>query len=525
MPKALYAIENVKETVIRPVVFDLVRQVQEWTGLKRIARVLFPGDSQTAAQPASGIHTDPEFNNFDSGELWQVNVRAERQMDMVLAMAVHQMDHCEIFYDKALDVGLRPSYAATDLTLEFTYRATDANTAERWRDEIKTRISEGRQARTHTVSYSYLVPLEFMELLKHIHTLRENHAGYGDTYEAYLKNHFTENMSVLVTQAGTQGRWAASETQNRIIGMFDFDEGPDQSESANDSSAVEVTFSYKIKIDVPIAISAYYPIVIHQQLLDPRYLMIQPKPDIQAFESRSNLTARALGAFEVDRLAKPTVLSGIRIPEFHEFYPTSVPRHTLQVVSAMVNVMPPDPVPADYNVRLVINLNDLGGDYSFREEFLKFLKAEHAHLHRYGESLVNVTLYNNDMPMHHSRFYVDEDLNLIMNEDPSQRGIYYVRIALITDPTVLSVQARHRIRFQPDGLILVGAAVCPDLVKYNRLPKVTSENFVVAHEVEAFFRRIVQCTQTHTSGQFADFSTTSWNTVMILFLETISPQN
>lgn len=516
MPKVLHTNDGIKESVTRPVVFDITRQLQEWTGLEQM-NILFPGDTEAAIQPGSTINDEASFNRTNAQALWRVNVREEHRTDKLLATAVHQMEHQEFFYDEAIGVYLRPVYSPTILTLEFEYRSTDVNAARRWRDEIRARVSTNRDIRTHIVNYHFLIPKEYLPLLTHIHELREAQAGYGEDLETYLTNHFTKNVTKLTTVAGTEERWAIAEQQGRIMGQFEFQELPDDPQKQGDNSAYRQTFSYRIYYDCPIATAADYPILVHNQLIDEQYLRFKPKDDLQRFESRSPRSVTALGAFEVDQLAKPTIKSGLRLPEFHEFYPRIAPRHTLQVLSALVGIE--DPVVNPDN-RKIMNFTEIDETWMFREEFISYLKYDHAWLHKYGESLVNVTVYDNDVPLHSSLYSIDADLNVVLNFDPDLRRTYYVRLSLLTNPLELSEAAMDRARNHAEGLIIIGAAMAPDLVKRRLLPKVLGDsNYISRKDGKKFFEDIAKITGSFQGGLLADHAIVQWNTVMILYIE------
>lgn len=517
MPKVLYPIEDTKESITRPVVFDIARQVQKWTGMPNVP-ILFPGETEAAYQPGSTINNEKSFNKFESEALWRLAVTEETDKDRILATAVHQTDHAEFFFDESLGVFMRPMYSQTHLTLNFELRAPDKNTAERWRQDILARVSTNLDVREHSINYHYLVPIEYEELLSHIHDLREAQAPYGEDYETWITNCFTRNMTVLTTQAGTQARWAVRETQGRVMGLFEFESHPDEGSKEGETSQWTISFSYKVMYEKPIAVSAQFPLLIHNQLIDERFIPSTPKDTARQYASRSSRSATAMGAFEVDMLAKPTVQSGIRLPDYHEFFPQTAFRKTLQVVSALLMVEYDEEDPTAVN-RVVANLATMDDEFQFREEFLDYLRYDHAYINRYGESIVNVCVYKGDVPLHHSAFSIDKDLNVVMTNDPDIRGIYYLRISLVTDPTALSEKARERARGNVDGLLLYGAAVCPNLVKNGMLPQVLAGKYIPRLEAEKFFRRIGQCTNSYQPGAMSDLAVVQWNTVMILFVE------
>lgn len=517
MPKVILTNDGIKETVIRPVVLAIADQVQEWTGLSEMS-VLFNGDTEVAIQPGSTINDEPSFNNTPSRPLWRIVARDEHRTEKLMATAVHQMEHPEYFYDEALGVFLRPVYSPTLLTLDFEYRASDITAARRWRDEIRTKISMSRDSRTHIVNYSYLVPESYFELLEHIHELREHQAGYGQDYQTWLKNCFTQNATILTTLAGQHERWAVREQQCRILGRFTFNEMPDDFNKSGEDSAYVQTFSYQVYFDCPIATAADYPFVVHNQLIDERFWSIPEKDDIKKAAWRSPHSLTALGAFEVTHLAKPVVEAGMKFPEFHEFFPRVKLKSTVQVFSALLGISPVDPDNPQAN-RLLMNLAEVDDDYQLRPEFLDHLKWDHKYICTYGESMVNVSVYVGDYLLDSQYYEVDQDLNLKLKIDPDLRKTYYVRLSLITDPSILSEAARQRQRESAEGITLIGAALCPNLVKYKMLPQVLGNNYISRAENEKFLKRIHQCLNSTNQGFSPDAEGPMWATVMILFLQ------
>jgi hypothetical protein len=184
----------------------------------------------------------------------------------------------------------------------------------------------------------------------------------------------------------------------------------------------------------------------------------------------------------------------------------------LQVLSGLVGV--------EAGNRTIMNFHEIDEYWEFRKEFIDHMKHDYQSLHKYGESLVNLTVYDGHMPLHHSLFHVDQDLNVILNFDPDLRKTYYVRLSLLTDPSRLTQPAKDRSRDNAEGLILIGAALCPNLVKAGYLPQVLGDsNYIGRIEGEKFFDRIRICTSTHSGGHLADHAIVQWNTVMILFIE------
>lgn len=516
MPKVIQTNDSVKETVIRQVVLDVAKQVQEWTGLNYVP-ILFNGDTQVAVQPGSTIDEVESFNNAPGRALWRIQAKDEHVTDKLLATAVMQMEHPEYFYDEALRVFIRPVYSQTSLQLDFEYKATDISAARRWRDEIRTKVSMNRDIRFHDVEYYYFVPQNYFTLLEHIHTLRENQAGYGDTYDEWLKKSFTQNVTIASDMVGNNQRWAVREQQNRINGRFEFSELPDDP-SKVDGSAYTLSFSYIVQFDCPIAAAMDYPLLVHNQLIEERFWGISPKDPFRTYASRSSISRTALDAFEVPYSKKQNIETGLRFPEFSEFNPDHKLPRTHQVLSALIGVLPPDPANPGGN-RLAMNFKNFDDVYELQKEFLDYMAWDYKYLNKYGESFINVSLYNGGKMVDPSQYEVDKDLNVNFLIDPDLRSTYYVRLSIVADPSILTPDAKERLEEQGEGTILIGTILCPALAKNKLLPEVFGDNWLSKADVTRFLYRIQICQNTSTSG-FQNNPDGGINArVMVLFLQ------
>ncbi len=517
MPKVYTACDGTSDTVTRPIVFDVARKIMEWTGIKDV-RILFPGKSEEAYQPGSTQDSLSRTQvNLDSQGLIQIQVKETFEKDRLLTAAVFQLDNTCIFKDKALGVYLVPVYTNTDLELEISFRSTDKSTAERWRNEYHQRIATNRAGLIHTVTYNYLIPEEYKTLLRHIHALRENQAGYGQTFDEYIDQHFEKTVNETTTQAGTEARWTVSENQTRVIGHFDFEAGPEESRKNGEGSANEVTFTYQVKYGAPLGVAADYPLLVHNQQIDPIWINTaenynDPAIDLDIQRAKST---RAIMHFERWNQVVMTKEAGFRFPAYHEFFPVTVADSTIQVASVLIGCNPPAD---DGSNRNLMNLAELDEDLCLSEDFLKFCKHEHKHLNTYGLSFVCVDVYIDGFPLHNARYHVDEDLNIWLNEEPDLRKTYYVRLSLVTDPYILTNRTRDRMREMGKELNMIAGIVCPNLTEFGMLAKIVSDNYVTRAEAGKLYDRIRKCTKTSFGGLLSDQAPVSWNLVNTLYI-------
>lgn len=514
MPKIYEPIEAVAGTVLRPIVYDVARTIMEWTGIPNI-RIIFPDGAEEAYQPGSSIdNLGPDKINLTSQGMVSIRVREKYTEEKMLTAAVLQMDNEALFRDSSVGFYLVPSYAETDLEMEIEYRATDKETAARWRDEVHQRVATNRAGLVHTVSYNYIVPIEYNNLIRHIHALRENQAGYGQTFDEYIDQCFVKEVSETVTIAGTEPRWTVAQNQTRVLGHFDFT-SPEPAQKAGEASSMTTSFTYKIKYATPVGVMADYPLLVHNQLVDDKWIVItEPDPAVSNDVHQAKST-NAIRYFEIYRRTPRTVESGMRFPPYHEFMPKSVASSTLQVASILIGVNPFDGTDSNRNF---MNISELDEDISFSEQFLKFLKKEHCYLNTYGLSFAHVSVYNGRMPIHSSRYSIDKDLNIWLNEEPNLRDTYYIRIALVTDPFVLTDRTRNRMRDHGSDLIMISETICPNLKEYGMLPKIQHGDYITRADADTLYTRLRQCTKTSFGGLGTDQVPVQWNLANGLYI-------
>lgn len=512
MPKLYLANPGIHESVTRPIILDITRQLFEATGIPATTNILYPGDTERAKQPGSTINAgDPNFSpaTLPFTNRMRVVVEENYEAERMLSTAVMRPEHLPVFFDESIETVIKPVYSSQDITINFQYRAQDKNQAMRWRDEIRGRFSMGREQRLHDITYHYLIPPEFLVILEEIHRMREAVAGYGETFEQWFTKYASQRLSKLSTLGGTQESWGVSERQMRIVGWFDFEGAPEQGEKDSDGDSWTISFGYKFKYDKPIGCDMFYPLMIHNQLI--KYRPDQPikLPDAQ-LKSYSN-SAWNFGFFESGRqlLGIP---DGYSVPAWDEFIPASVPVDTLRVVTALCSIDTSE----GGDPQLLMSLQQLGGEVEFHPAIVRFLLKEVQNLTKPYSSPFLVNLYRNSQLLPHDKLRIDAGLNVYSTELLSLRNYYHVRIGLVTDLELLSDAAKTRLREDGEALALIlsalGAEVC--------IPPILGNNYVTRAE----FTKAVGCSNREKlmrgDGQIRQF-----NTVQSLTIEAIRAQD
>lgn len=432
MPKLVLPVPETRESVLRPVVFDITRQLLKITGLSPQTRIVFPGDVDIDRQPGSTISDKELTNTFGANPKVTLDVEEDYEVDRILSTAVLRPENLFIFKDNRVDTYIKPAYSSTEMTINFRFRAADKVSAMRWRDDIKTRISMMRDEHLHDITYHYLIPKEYIVIMQEIHRLRENVAPYGEDFDTFFKNNLSKRASLLSNLNGAHQEWGVSEKQMRIVGWFDFEGAPEKGDHTGDDDSWTISFGYKFKYDKPIACVMSYPLVIHNQLLSRRFRPTEPNYQVEHHLRSYSHSAKCFGGFERMRDTQAVAaLPGISIPVFDEFIPSSVQVKTLRVFTSLVTLDPAQP-------GLLFNLREISSTWKIDSEILEFMVAEREKLTVVYGTLFSLDLYRNADLLRAGALRVDEDLNVYSTIALSLRDQHHVRLAINTDLALIS---------------------------------------------------------------------------------------
>lgn len=502
MPKAVYVIPDVRESMVRPVVLDIARQVLEWTGLPRTTQLMYAGENSEVFQPGSTIDTEPKFNQLDSDARWTINVEEKLDDDLALTASVDYMDHPLIFNDTDTNVLIRPSYAEVNLIFNFTSKFADRNSARMWRNDIRARANMNREARYHKASYSYLIPEECIDIAAEINKMREKIAPYGEDLTAYWNRYITPKATVLSDQIGKTTRWAIAETQAEIVGYFDFPVEPEEGTKHAENSSWDIDFTYTVKIHVPMAVWMSYPLMVHNQLIKKEFRQSAPPPRPEDTRLQYSMVANALTQFlkQNQALRVQQQMPGMAIPNFDEFIPDSgtIPLDTLRVVTLLTSIDPNNPLE-------LMTFDPLGSKHHIDPVILEFMKTEAPWMTQYRYSIFNVVVFKNDKSIPLDEYYVTSDLKVMLRNPPDLRAQYHVRLSLYQRPRLLAPEAKQRLRENCSAAIALFMTLNPNVQRLN--PSCMIQDFMSENMFNALVEEIDTEFDSRWNKQYISFNT------------------
>lgn len=506
MPKIILPVPETTESITRPVMLDIVRQVMEITGISSKTNLVYFGDVEKSKQLNSAISQmegdDP--NKFAHNDKISIEVNEVFDTDRIPNEVVFGPQNLLVFEDPPLDIIMKPVYATMDASITVRYRSNNKNQAIQWRNHMKAKISQRRDINIHDITYSFGIPNEFLYILKELHRLRENVAGYGDTFDDYFASNRHPKITKLTNQSGAAELWVVPETQTRVQGWFDF-ELPDEATKDGDGDTFSTTFTYKFRYDRPDNIAMVYPIMVHNQLLDQRFRDSPVKDQDDMLKSYA-MGTRVLVASEAGHAAWDyTHRVGYSMPTFDEFLPKMIPLKTLRVLTILFTI-------SDTNSSHFMNLQNLGSR-KFSPEIVAYLKAECAYLTKPQGSLFTVSLYRNEFLVEPTPLQIDADLNVVGLTDINLRVQNHIRISLTTDLYFLRGNALTRLQEHGQAALQILAALDPSLEERGFMPQLVGDNFVTK-------RSLLIAADNLQPGDTARGRSALFQTVQTLFVQT-----
>lgn len=444
MPNISLPLDDLYDSVERPVIYSVVRELLDITEISDQTSISFYADEGKAAQVGSLINTDPNKRNkwpFDE----RVRIEVDEDFDPNSIYSIHtkQNEHIPIFKDDEIGAVIRPIYSPTKVSITFTYRARDKNQAMRWRNNIRAKTAMYRDINLHELSYHTHLQEEFIVIVKELHRLRENVAGYGQAFDEYFANHLTDKASIKTNVGGKSVLWSIEERQIRVQGIFDFEGAPEKGEKDGTNDAWAISFTYKFEYQKPILTNMVYPIVVHNQVLSSKYRPTEVAYRVEDQQRSFSASNRAYNAFESDtRVLTYKGNDGVSIPAFDEFAPKSILPTTVNMMTCLVVI---DTSPKG-DPKKLMNLNELG-ETNLNPLVVKFMRQmEYPFLGKDFHSIFSLSLYRHGTLLESGSLSVDSQLNVISNFDLNLRKTYRVRMGLVTNFSYLRKEALDRIQ-------------------------------------------------------------------------------
>ncbi|MBE0438210.1 MAG: hypothetical protein IBX57_00390 [Gammaproteobacteria bacterium] len=442
MPIVALEVPETYESIVRPVTVSIVRDLIDTMNLPNDTRVEYTGSAETIAQQGSTLASNTSTPLFPFSGKVKVELVENYLEEGILTTSIKRRDNLPIFADHKLGVYMKPIYTKVQSNITFSYRAPSKHQADRWRDGLRRKSTQAIQLLLHELIYHFSPPDVFHAILRGIWENRESIAGYGEEFEQWLSKCYSDRMTVLANLSGEKGLVSIAEKQIGVQGWFDWMAQPDVPSKESEAGTFEVSFTYTFEYDKVTAMSLEYPIVVHNQFLEDRYLPLEKPYDPYDQPRRPSYTGSLNDAFSVINYNKEQKYRGIVFPEFDDWIPEFEHKKTIPIFTGIVAVDLSDPYQ-------IVDLTNLG-DYNFSDKLLSFIASNKVTILNYLASTFLLTFYVNGKPQNPVDIHIDEELNLRSSVALDPRNVHRFRLSMMSDLLTLSKKAKDKMREDPE---------------------------------------------------------------------------
>lgn len=445
MPKVTMELDNIHDTINRPVNIAIAKQIAERIGFDPTTVPEMANVNGAMAVRGSDIETDSRQNKFIGTNRASIEI-SEAYVDRSLMTSnVDWTEHQTIFRDERLGLYVSPHYRKMEVTVQMTIREHDRTRAVAMHSAMQTRIDKTVFNTVHDVKYNYNIPGSVMVLLMDTYRRREHLGGYGENLAKWFNDCFCKQWRITTASNGMGATVTIGEGQIRISGWFEDDPTPPIWEAYGDKEgAWTTTVNYKFWYDKPEVLVVTYPYITHNQMVPREYIDIEQPNWFGTIGARQSQTENVLQAFtpqfgyENSWLHNP----GIPIPSWDDWLmPTvTITPHYMNMFRFMT-VLNYDP-PTTVDLHTLINFEtDILPDWTVWPEAIAYLKATHAKATLPYRNVFTVQIYRWDNLMDMKRTYLDADLNVGYLDELSVRDNHHVVFNFLTDPSLLTRDA------------------------------------------------------------------------------------
>ena len=468
MPHALIPLPDVYESVTRRVAVAVTAQLARIMRLPGDIQVYLPGNTESVPMNGGSFGECHDTGVRYPAETY-LNVRFTEEVDddHTLTTPVATRQHLPLFDDPVRGIVIRPVYRYVTLAVSLEYNAPNVTVAQRWVDEMRSRISMGRAELHQDLEYHYAIPIPVEILLRHLHeTLEASQAPLGVSFDEYYDRYRQAPTTVLDTLTGTSPTRAIVEHQHEVLGWFDFTTSPPTPE-AQDQGNYKSTITYTLRYNRPTQMYCRYPMLVHNRPVGPTFSPQVPYSTYRRVDRKVSQLKGGLDAFLKTMVVNQ--IPYIQQPEVDDWVPDTPSPRTLTFFSGLLQIKATDR-------RTLFDLSDLGS-YTFTPYVLEYFYHMGNRLFE-SNSVFEFRLYENNVQRKDVRFlFKPNGVTVTADRDLDLTRFYHVQIGVIRNWLTLRRDFIDDLRRYPSTLeALLGSLGVPLSPAPERTPGGSAES-------------------------------------------------
>ena len=478
MPIVAWELKEVQRNITRPVVNTVVRDYFELLGLSGSSvEVRYKGDAEAIFVPGSVIDDKQTFVRLSTDERLEVEYEEDYDENAVRSTPIHRNESPFVFFDPTTGTRVCPVRQEMKSTITLRIHASDKQRLEILLRKYKNLISRDVDQMSHKLSYSYDVPPSILACLIDVYSLRENVAGYMDSFDDWFSKNFVPNKVTAYSIDGKNPVCKIAESSIKAVTYFeDGDTIPkkDKSDDAGGWSAELRLGFYWQRVE---SMTVQYPIMIHNQLMPVQYLLIDEEkalfggqyndPLYQHYPTngerefgrggyRTELLARFGNSFR-GSYSKMT-FNGVNDPVYDDWR-ESIKRGPYAGYAPFIRQL----VIKDHNDPTYMQTLGSFWHYEFSKNAKEYLLATKDTVTKSRQNVFTVTPFRGTTIMNQFELKIDDEDNIHYKQEIGDREDYHLLYSICTDPSLLSDEAMETLGCYPlffyDYLFLINPTI------------------------------------------------------------------
>lgn len=458
MPSFVKEIAYDYELIVRPICIAVTRQILSHSPISD-CKVIFNGETEMALSNDSWVGSKSNRLTLDTGTTVLVTATEEYTEDAILTNGTNYNLNRPLFVDKHLGVELQPQYLKSTIAMNFNIQCKDKVTADLYRNRLARQMSLSLKNLLCEAKYDIPIDDVFFALMEELWKKQEANAGFGITLSDYILKHLSDALTVQSNFAGQESIFCMSESQGRISGTFDFLVSP---EATVTDGTWSFSFGYSFQYRKPVSIYARYPLVIHNQLIDRKFVLNDVVSEDNGYVPYDD-------EYLMKFLAIRKECGFVSIPRVDNYKPKPV----IPWCRPMLMVLTTN----ERRGNILENLNSIvKRGYKYHPAILRWMEHYHQRLTRRNNGFIHVALFEDQMIFNERALFVDSDLNLHVDCVLDPRKTYHIGIFLNRNMSLWPDDIKDEIKdnwldnkdifpvIDPDNVVVTNPDVglCPD---------------------------------------------------------------
>lgn len=444
MPYLEKSIKDLDIAVTRKVMLSVVGTVLKHTAVRSSEdiKISYLGDSNVELESGSYIdsdHNTPPSVAYGSYSKITIDATEEENPDYILSMSSIRNNELPLIEDKKIGLEIKPDHSMKLVTVNFTYRSSSENAVNDWANNILRRLNKSINYMPHEIEYELLLNREYIALIYELYNKREAQEGYGQSFPEYFKEVCKCPHILKTTRDGDEYAISFERTAATIYGSFDIEKRPELKRD-EELNIYETTLTYQFEYFKPHSLIAKYPLVVHNQTINPFWIDTNSLYDATKYPGYSNeVNKRFAGVLKRNRMESN--YEAIVQPHFDDWNSeTKVSGMTL-LFRTMCQITKDD-------TSKIVDLNNLG-KFKLTDNYKENISKYSNRVTYRAKWFVFLTAYEDDFMMSQEDLYLDENLILRSKKPLDLRKTYRFAIYTLVDYTVLDEETYKAMEKEP----------------------------------------------------------------------------